>query len=96
MIAVVAIGLKNLSSPFGLRGPVAADLHRPRSAPPLETSPPRHPFAQFVTHHIVFRFSGSHYSRRGGWGVAEGRCAKTPIKPGVLPGAVPQGRGLVV
>ena len=34
--------------PFGLRGPVAADLHRPRFAPPLETSPPRHPFAQHV------------------------------------------------
>ncbi|MHB8835940.1 MAG: SDR family NAD(P)-dependent oxidoreductase [Candidatus Methylomirabilia bacterium] len=36
------------SSLSGLRGPVAADLHRLRSAPPLETSPSRHPFAQHV------------------------------------------------
>ena len=29
----------NMACPFRLRGPVAADLHRPRCAPPLETSP---------------------------------------------------------
>ena len=32
----------------GLRGPVAADLHRPRFAAALETSPPRHPFVQRI------------------------------------------------
>ena len=34
--------------PCRLRGPVAADLHRPRSAYPLETSPSRHPSARAV------------------------------------------------
>ena len=35
-----------LSFPCGLRGPVAADLHRAHFVPPTESSPPRHPFAQ--------------------------------------------------
>ena len=34
--------------PSRLRGPDAADLRRARSAPPTETSPPRHPFAMTV------------------------------------------------
>ena len=38
----------HISFPCGLRGPVAADLHGLRFAHPLETSPPRHPFAQLV------------------------------------------------
>ena len=33
------------SSPCALRGPVATDLHCARFAPPMETSPPRHPSA---------------------------------------------------
>ena len=37
--------VNNLPHSCRLRGPVAADLHRPRFAHPLETSPPRHPFA---------------------------------------------------
>ena len=34
--------------PFRLRGPVAADLHRPRSAPPLEPPLRATPFAPFM------------------------------------------------
>ncbi len=36
--------------PCGLRGPVAADLHRAHFVPLLEASPPRHPFARYVLH----------------------------------------------
>ena len=35
--------------PFGLRGPVAADLHRTRCSAPPESSPPSHPFAVAMT-----------------------------------------------
>ena len=34
--------------PGWLRGPVAADLHRLRFAPLLETSPPRHPYPSAI------------------------------------------------
>ena len=40
--------MTNFSFTCGLRGPDAADLHRAHFVPPMETSPPRHPFAQHV------------------------------------------------
>ncbi len=46
---------KNPSSACGLRGPVAADLHRAPSGPPMETSPSRHPSAQRMLHGSEFR-----------------------------------------
>ena len=49
MSVVTIPGLSNCNSfPGGLRGPVAADLQRPRSAAALETSPPRHPCVQQI------------------------------------------------
>ena len=63
--------------PCGLRGPVAADLHRARFAPPLETSPPRHPSAQYILTSDS-RQNDCHGEQRGGWGVPEGRCAEPP------------------
>ncbi|MHB8836178.1 MAG: PilW family protein [Candidatus Methylomirabilia bacterium] len=64
---------KGLSFPCGLRGPVAADLHRvyaPRAGthfvPPTEASPPRHPSSQFVTRNRSF-----HHRSTGGFTLIE-------------------------
>ena len=49
---------QNSPFPCGLRGPVAADLHRIHSAHPLETSPPRHPLRPVSAPGSRFRWSG--------------------------------------
>jgi hypothetical protein len=51
----IVVKEKMLSFPCGLRGPDAADLHRPRYAAAMETSPPRHPSAQLVLEYAPFR-----------------------------------------
>ncbi|MHB8836274.1 MAG: anaerobic ribonucleoside-triphosphate reductase activating protein [Candidatus Methylomirabilia bacterium] len=46
------------TTPCGLRGPVAADLHRAPCGPPTETSPPPHPSAEPVPLSIDFAIKG--------------------------------------
>jgi pyruvate formate lyase activating enzyme len=46
------------TTPCWLRGPVAADLHRPPCGPALETSPPRHPSAKNVPQSTDFGIKG--------------------------------------
>lgn len=46
------------SAPYGLRGPVAADLYRPPFGPAMETSPPRQPSAQGVPESTDFGIKG--------------------------------------
>ena len=52
--------IRSISALFScaLRGPVAADLHRAPFGPPVETSPPRHPFAVQVIGYSALPASG--------------------------------------